>query len=101
LAYWGTIRATFGKLGHEYKQIVFDKKSLTDDPTLEWVTPGHPLFEAVREDAFERVQIDLGMERFSLTFTVRNPPGWMSLSAAIRDGRGMFFTAVSLWWKQK
>ena len=49
----------FGKLGREYKQIVFDKKFLTDDPTLEWVTPGHPLFESVREDVFERVQTDL------------------------------------------
>src|SRR5262249_21022390 len=43
----------FGKLGREYKHIVFDKRRVTDDPTLEWVTPGHPLFETVREDAFE------------------------------------------------
>ena len=49
----------FGKLGREYKQIVFDKKRLTDDPTLEWVTPGHALFETVREDVLERVQKDL------------------------------------------
>jgi len=40
----------FGKLGREYKQIVFDKKFLSDDATLEWVTPGHPLFECVRQD---------------------------------------------------
>ena len=39
-----------GKLGKEYKQIVFDKQLLTTDPTFEWVTPGHPLFECVRED---------------------------------------------------
>ena len=49
----------FGKLGREYKQITFDKKFLTDDPTLEWVTPGHPLFESVRDDVWERVQQDL------------------------------------------
>src|ERR1017187_6036103 len=48
----------FGKLGREYKQITFDKKLLTDDPTLEWVTPGHPLFESVRDDVWERVQQD-------------------------------------------
>jgi SNF2 family DNA or RNA helicase len=40
----------FGKLGREYPTIVFDKEYLKRDPTLEWVTPGHPLFEAVRED---------------------------------------------------
>jgi len=49
----------FGKLGRDYKHVVFDKKRLTEDPTLEWVTPGHPLFEVVREDVWERVQSDL------------------------------------------
>ena len=33
----------FGKLGREYKLIVFDKNHLATDPTAEWVTPGHPL----------------------------------------------------------
>src|SRR5215472_4125534 len=37
----------FGKLGREYKQVVFDKEILKKLPTCEWVTPGHPLFEAV------------------------------------------------------
>ena len=49
----------FGKLGHEYEKVVFDKALLPTDPTLEWVTPGHPLFEAVREDVAERVRDDL------------------------------------------
>ena len=49
----------FGKLGREYKNIVFDKALLPKDPTLEWVTPGHPLFEAVREDVTEHVRDDL------------------------------------------
>ncbi|MDR7444800.1 MAG: helicase-related protein, partial [Armatimonadota bacterium] len=38
----------FGPLGREYRRITFNKQRLTEDPTLEWVTPGHPLFEAVR-----------------------------------------------------
>jgi hypothetical protein len=38
----------FGKLGREYQRVVFDKRLLGDDATLEWVTPGHPLFEVVR-----------------------------------------------------
>jgi hypothetical protein len=53
----------FGKLGREYKNIVFDKEHLKRDPTLEWVTPGHPLFEAVREDVTEHVREDLAARR--------------------------------------
>jgi superfamily II DNA or RNA helicase len=78
----------FGKLGREYKQIVFDKTLLTDDPTLDWVTPGHPLFECVREDVLEQVQGDL--RRGAVFFDLhRQTPARLDLfSAAIRDGRG-------------
>jgi len=78
----------FGKLGREYRQIAFDRKRLTDDPTLEWVTPGHPLFEAVREDVFYRVQNDL--RRGAIFYDVhRSEPARLDVfSAAIRDGRG-------------
>jgi len=37
----------FGRLGREYQKVVFDKALLPSDATLEWVTPGHPLFEVV------------------------------------------------------
>lgn len=82
------IEPRFGKLGREYKQIVFDKRLLTDDPTLEWVTPGHPLFESVREDASERVQKDL--QRGAVFYDIhRDQPARLDVfSAAIRDGRG-------------
>jgi superfamily II DNA or RNA helicase len=78
----------FGKLGREYKQVAFDKRFLTDDPTLEWVTPGHSLFECVRENVWERVQSDLN--RGTLFYDInRNEPGRLDVfSAAIRDGRG-------------
>ena len=39
----------FGALGKEYKRIVFDRKLLEQDARSDWVTPGHPLFEAVRQ----------------------------------------------------
>ena len=42
--------AKYGRLGREYGKIAFDKAVIPTDPTLEWVTPGHPLFEAVRTD---------------------------------------------------
>lgn len=43
------LESSYGKLGSEYKQIVFDRKLLENDARSEWVTPGHPLFEAVRQ----------------------------------------------------
>jgi len=49
----------FGKLGREYPRIVFDKALLPTDPALDWVTPGHPLFEAVREQVADEVESDL------------------------------------------
>lgn len=82
------LETRFGKLGHEYKKITFDKHKLTDDPTLEWVTPGHPLFECVREDVLTRVQDDLrhGAVFFDLH---RDRPARLDVfSAAITDGRG-------------
>ncbi len=78
----------FGKLGREYKQIIFDKKLLSDDPTLEWVTPGHPLFEAVREDVLERTQADLQRGAVLYDLNRAEPACLTVFSGAIRDGRG-------------
>jgi len=49
----------FGKLGHEYSEIVFDKKLAEKNSTCEWVTPGHSLFETVRESILEHVINDM------------------------------------------
>ena len=78
----------FGRLGHEYKQITFSKEYLEKDPTLEWVTPGHPLFETAREAAWNDVQDDL--ERGAVFFDLnREQPAQMVVyQAAVRDGRG-------------
>ena len=78
----------FGRLGHEYKLIAFSKEYLEKDPTLEWVTPGHPLFETVREAAWNQVQDDL--ERGAVFYDLnRDQPSQMVVfQAAVRDGRG-------------
>ncbi len=77
-----------GKLGREYKQIVFDKELMATDPTLEWVTPGHPLFESVREDVAERVREDL--QRGAVFYDLHSAQPYLLdvFSASIRDGRG-------------
>ena len=88
LPYAGKIEPRFGKLGREYKQVVFDKQLLTKDPTLEWVTPGHPLYESVRGLVQDQVQGD--MERGSIFFDLqrKNPAILQLYSAEVRDGRG-------------
>ncbi|RJX26495.1 MAG: DUF3883 domain-containing protein [Dethiobacter sp.] len=78
----------FGRLGREYKQIVFDKEHLKKDPTLEWVTPGHPLFETVRAYALEQVQDDLRRGAVFYDLHIAQPHRLDVFSAAIRDGRG-------------
>lgn len=78
----------FGKLGRDYRQVVFDKTLLSQDPTSEWVTPGHPLFEVVREEVNERVREDL--QRGSVFFDLhRNEPYRLDVfTASVIDGKG-------------
>ncbi|MBK9745781.1 MAG: DUF3883 domain-containing protein [Chloroflexi bacterium] len=78
----------FGKLGREYKAIVFDKSALSDDPTLEWVTPGHPLFEAVR--AYTAEQAEDVIRRGAIFYDAhRSSPALLDVfSASIVDGLG-------------
>jgi hypothetical protein len=87
---WGTgdrLENRFGKLGRDYKKITFDKNILTDDPTLEWVTPGHPLFECVRDEVSAQVQEDLRRGAIFLDLHSKSPARLDVFSAAITDGR--------------
>lgn len=86
-AYGAQLEPRFGQLGREYKTITFAKELLQDDATLEWVTPGHPLFEAVRADLWQQAQADLehGTVFYDLN---RAEPACLDLfSARIQDGR--------------
>ena len=78
----------FGRLGREYRKIVFDKALLPTDPTLEWVTPGHPLFEAVRDDVAERVRDDLKRGAVFYDLQAKAPARLDVFAASIKDGRG-------------
>jgi superfamily II DNA or RNA helicase len=78
----------FGKLGHEYKQVIFDKKLLEQDPAFEWITPGHPLFECVREDLWRQVEQQLQRGAVFFDLYSEEPYRLDVFSAAIRDGRG-------------
>ncbi len=77
----------FGKLGREYKNVVFDKLLLPKDPTLEWVTPGHPLFEAVREDVTDQTTHDLQRGSVFYDLNCKAPYRLDFFAASIKDGR--------------
>ncbi len=78
----------FGRLGREYRQIVFDKELLTRDATLEWVTPGHPLFECVRTFVERKVGEDLTNGAVFYDLHTPSPYHLDVFSAEILDGRG-------------
>jgi hypothetical protein len=81
------LEGRFGKLGRDYQKIVFDKALLPADPTLEWVTPGHPLFEAVREDVADRVRDDLRRGAVFHDLHARTPYRLDVFGASIKDGK--------------
>jgi len=81
------LEARFGRLGREYARICFDKAYLAKEPTLEWVTPGHPLFESVRECVLDNVEDDLrrGAVFYDLNRTEESCLDVFAVS--IKDGR--------------
>lgn len=78
----------FGRLAREYKNIAFDKEIVKKDGTLDWVTPGHPLFETVRAAAEDAVRLDL--ERGSIFYDLHTsvPYHLDVFAASIKNGRG-------------
>lgn len=76
----------FGRLGREYQEVVFDKALLAKDPSCEWVTPGHPLFEALRAEIEEETL--KAMERGAVFFDLhRDRAARLDVfTATIRDG---------------
>lgn len=59
IAIGAELEPQFGRLGKDYQDIVFDKEMLNKDPAWEWVTPGHPLFEALRANVEHEAADDL------------------------------------------
>jgi superfamily II DNA or RNA helicase len=82
------LESQFGKLGHDYGQVVFDKTVLTNDPTCEWVTPGHPLFEAMREQLTDQVRDDLERGAVFYDLNSKDPYRLDVYAGSVKDGRG-------------
>ena len=82
------LEPSFGKLGREYKQIAFDKTLLSNNPLIEWVTPGHPLFEAVRCYTLQKTEEDLQNGAVFFDLHSKEPYRLDVYTAAVNDGRG-------------
>lgn len=80
------IESQYGKLGREYKQIVFDKAMADKDPKSEWVTPGHPLFESMRIDIDRQAKIDLQHGSILYDLNTDEPYRLDTFTAAVKDG---------------
>ena len=78
----------FGRLGSEYPKIAFDKALLPSDPTLEWVTPGHPLFEVGPRGCPDRVADHLRRGAIFFDLQRKEPARLDAFAASIKDGRG-------------
>ncbi len=76
----------FGRLGREYQDIIFDKELLKKDASSEWITPGHPLFEAVRTEI--EVETAKALERGAVFYDLhRDRAARLDVfTATIRDG---------------
>ena len=81
------LEARFGKLGREYARICFDKAQLAKDATLEWITPGHALFESVRESVVEAVALDMQHGAMFYDLNRSDPSTLDVFAASIKDGR--------------
>ena len=82
------LEAQHGRLAREYGRVVFDKVLLAQDATLEWVTPGHPLFEVVREDLSERAATHLSQGAVFFDINRSAASVLDVFGASIKDGRG-------------
>jgi superfamily II DNA or RNA helicase len=75
-------------LARNYDRICFDRGTLATDARLEWVTPGHPLFEAVRRQMWDQTQSQMrqGAVFYELE---REQPALLELFvASVADGTG-------------
>lgn len=78
----------FGIMGREYGNAAFSKEIINKDNTLEWVTPGHPLFEVIREETIEKFGDELKKGAVFYDINLSEPVKLDIFTASIVDGLG-------------
>ena len=80
-------RWKYGSLAHHYPRLTTDRAT-ADAQHDEWVTPGHPLFEALRLHAWETSQPDLGRGACFYSLEHTKPARLDFYRARVVDGLG-------------
>ena len=75
-------------VARNYDRICFDRSTLDSDARLEWVTPGHPLFEAVRRLVWEQTQPQLRQGAIFYELEREQPALLELFIAGVADGVG-------------
>jgi len=75
-------------LARRYDRVCFDRATLEADARLEWVTPGHPLFEAVRRQTWGLTQPQLRQGAIFYTLEQEQPSLMELFVASVVDGTG-------------
>lgn len=78
----------FGVMGHEYGPSAFSKEIISKDNTLDWITPGHPLFEVIREETVEKFGEELQKGSVFYDININQPLKLDIFSTSIVDGLG-------------
>ena len=78
----------FGVMGHEYGNIAFSKEIINKDNTLDWITPGHPLFEVLREETVDKFGCELKKGAIFYDININQGAKLDIFSASIVDGMG-------------
>jgi superfamily II DNA or RNA helicase len=78
----------FGIMGHEYGNVAFSKEIINKDNTLDWITPGHPLFEVIREETIAKFGEELKKGSIFYDINISQPLKLDIFAASIVDGLG-------------
>lgn len=78
----------FGVMGHEYGNVAFSKEVINKNNTLDWITPGHPLFEVIREETVDKFGDELKKGAVFYDININQAVKLDIYSASIVDGMG-------------
>src|SRR2546425_7938705 len=76
-----------GNLAHRYPRFTTDRR-VADERALEWVTPGHPLFEALRRNALDAARPSLNAGAVFYSVVHETPVPLDVYRARVVDGLG-------------
>ena len=83
-----TWNGSYGKIGTAYPQITFDKEQVVGYSDLEFVGPGHPLFEGVVERVLREYGPSLRQGAVFYNADATEPTVLWLLKCGVEDGRG-------------